>query len=195
MLEKKHSSQIKAKKARIGAVAKKVLLLLQGGIALGLTRRPDSYFRILRTISKEWKRINQRSLRDTIRTLYQSKLVDYKKNSDGTVSLTLTAKGKNRVLRYDLDNMQINKPSSWDRLWRLVIFDIPEDEKEGRNALAAKLKELGFHPLQKSVFIHPYECKNEVDFIVEIFNLKQYVRFLLVKETDIDLDLKTYFGL
>ena len=61
--------------------------------------------------------------------------------------------------------------------------------------LAEKLKEIGFYPMQKSVFIHPYECKDEIDFITEIFNLSPYVRFLRVNNTDIDLDLKNKFRL
>ena len=83
----------------------------------------------------------------------------------------------------------------WDGMWRLVMFDIPERFKKGRNALSLKLKQMGFYPMQKSAFISPYECKNEVDFVVELFNLKLYVRFILVKETDIDLDLKNKFQL
>jgi len=59
----------------------------------------------------------------------------------------------------------------------------------------SKLKSLGFYPLQKSVFIHPYECKNEIDFIVEMFNLAPYVRFLRVKDVDVELDLKERFRL
>jgi DNA-binding transcriptional regulator PaaX len=127
--------------------------------------------------------------------LYQSQLVDFKENKDGTISLVLTDKGKKKTLQYNIDTLKIKKPIHWDKLWRLVIFDIPEKEKKGRDALAGKLKQLGFYPMQKSVFIHPYECKNEVDFIIEIFNLRRYVRFLVVKEIDVELDLRNRFGL
>jgi len=173
----------------------KILLLLEGGLALSLTGRPDVYFRIIKGISKEWQEINRKTLYEAIKKLYQSKLIDYKENNDDTITLVLTDSGKNKVLRYNLDKIEIRKPAQWDKLWRVVIFDIPESFKKGRNALAAKLKQLGFYPLQKSVFIHPYECKDEVDFIVEVFDLGHYVRFLIVKETDIDLDLKNKFKL
>lgn len=176
-------------------MSKKVLLLLIGGASLSLTRRPDQYFRIVKSIVKEWKKINERNLKLAIKNLYRSKLVDYKANNDGTVSIILTDSGRKKILKYDLDKIQIKKPIRWDMMWRVVIFDIPEEERQGRIALAEKLKELGFYPLQKSVFIHPYECKNEIDFIIEIFNLSPYVRFLRVKNTDIDLDLKNRFHL
>ena len=164
-------------------------------MVLSLTRRPDHYFRVLKKASKEWKKINERYLRETIKRLYQSKLIDYKEDKDGTVMLTLSEKGKSRILKYDIDKIEIKKPARWDKLWRLVVFDIPEDKNLGRKALAAKLKELGFYPMQKSVFIYPYECKDEIDFITEIFELSPYVRFLRVKDIDIELDLKERFYL
>lgn len=180
---------------QLGPVGKKILLLLSGGFALSLTRRPDAYFRVVKNIAKEWKKINERSLRESIRKLYQSKIVDYKENNDGTVKLVLTEAGKKRALVYDLDKLKINKPSKWDNLWRLVIFDIPESKKQARMAISSKLKEIGFYPMQKSVFIHPYECKDEIDFIVELFELTPYVRFLRVKDIDTGLDLRNKFHL
>jgi len=162
---------------------------------LSLTRRPDAYFRIVKGMVKEWRKINERNLRIAIKNLYKSKMVDFRENQDGTVLTILTDKGKKRILKYDIDKIEIKKPMRWDKLWRLVIFDIPEDKNLGRKALAAKLKELGFYPMQKSVFIHPYECKDEIDFIIEIFELSPYVRFLRVKDIDIELDLKERFHL
>ena len=179
----------------LGPASKKILLLLEAGIVLSLTRRPDYYFRILKKVSKEWKKINERYLRETIKRLYRSKLIDYRESSDGVVEIILSESGKNKILKYNLDKIEIKKPVRWDKLWRLVIFDIPEEEKSGRMALVAKLKELEFYPLQKSVFIHPFECKSEIDFIVEMFNLVPYVRFLRVKDIDVELDLRTRFNL
>lgn len=180
---------------QLGPVSKKILLLLEGGLALSLTRRPDVYFRIIKSVAKEWEKINKLSLKRAIRRLYRSKLIDYRENDDGTISMATTDRGKKMILRYNLDNIKIKKPLKWDCLWRMVVFDIPETKKQGRFALVAKLKELGFYPLQKSVFIHPYECQDEIDFIVEIFELAPYVRFLRVKDIDIELDLKDRFKL
>ena len=180
---------------KLGPTSKKILLLLEGGLVLSLTRRPDIYFSIVKKIAKEWKKINERSLRDSIRKLYKSKMIDFKENQDGTVLTVLTNKGKKQILKYDIDKIEIKKPARWDKLWRLVVFDIPEDKNLGRKALAAKLKELGFYPMQKSVYIYPYECKDEIDFITEIFELSPYVRFLRVKYIDIELDLKERFYL
>jgi len=179
----------------MGPMSKKIMILLIGGASLCLTRRPDTYFRIVRGMIKEWRKINERNLRIAIKNLYKSKMIDFRENKDGTVLTVLTNEGKKQILKYDIDKIEIKKQNSWDKLWRLVIFDIPEKERVGRMALAAKLKELGFYPMQKSVFIHPYECKDEIDFITEIFELAPYVRFLRVRDVDIDLDLKNHFHL
>ena len=179
----------------LGPTQKKILLLLEDGLALSLTRRPDTYFRIVKKFTKEWKKINELSLRRSIKRLYKSKLIDCRENRDGTVRLTVSEGGKNKILEYNLDMVEIKKPARWDKLWRLVIFDIPEEKKSARAALAFKLKELGFYPMQKSVFIHPYECKDEINFITEIFELEPYVRFLRVKDVDTELDLKNRFHL
>ncbi len=156
---------------------------------------PTRQLRVLRTVGREWRKINQRALREAIRKLYHSRMIDLREHGNGTVSVHLAVEGKRRVLRYNLDSMKIKKPAQWDQMWRVVVFDIPEEKLQGRKAFAGMLKRLGFHPLQKSVFIHPYECKNEVDFVVEVFELRPYVRFLLVKSTDIDIDLKNRFNL
>jgi CRISPR-associated endonuclease Cas2 len=185
----------KNKRLRFGAGMQKVLLLLEAGAALSLTGNPRIHFRIVKGAAREWQKIKQRTLMDAIRRLYQSKLVDFKENTDGSISLILTEGGKKKVLRYRLNDLRIKKPARWDGLWRMVVFDIPESNKQGRNALALKLKQLGFYPLQKSVFVYPYECKDEIDFITEIFELRPYVRFIKIKEIDVDLELKHRFGL
>lgn len=183
----------KRKREKIGHVAQKALLLLCAGATLSFARRPDASIRIIRSAGEEWQRINQRSLRDAIRRLYQSKLVDYKEHKDGTVTLVLCEEGKQRALRYDPNNAHIAKPKKWDRLWRIVLFDIPERHKKGRDALAGKLKHIGFFQMQKSVFIYPYPCRDEIVFLAELFEIRPYVRFVIAQETDIDLDLQERF--
>lgn len=179
----------------MGPVMQKIILLLAGGVALGLSKRPDVSFRMIKGIANEWNEINKRSLYKGVRKLYSSRMLDFKKNKDGIITLFLTDKGKKKALCFDIEKIQIKKPKVWDGVWRMVIFDVPENLKRGRNALAVKLKKLGFFPVQKSVFIYPYECRDEIDFIVEVFDLRPYVRFIVVKEIDTERELKKHFGL
>lgn len=172
----------------------KILLLLLGGLAFGYSFTPQRQWRVLKEVSWAWKRINREKLKDEIRQLYQSKLIKKKENSDSSYTITLTDKGKLRALSYYFQNMRI-KTGKWDDKWRLVIFDIPEKLRRGRDALREKLKELGFYELQKSAFIFPYQCKNEIDFIIEFFDLRKYVRFAVLESIDNELHLKKIFRL
>ena len=180
---------------RIGRVQQKILLTLASGVALGLSRRPDQSFRIIKSFFRAWRDINERSVRDAIRKLYQSKLIDYREEDNGTITLVLSENGKKKSLRYSIDTMKIRIPKTWDRKWRLVLFDIPERFKKERDAFAQKLKQIGFYPLQKSAFIFPYDCKDELDFMIEILNIRRYVRSILVKYIDNELDLRRQFKL
>ena len=49
--------------------------------------------------------------------------------------------------------------------------------------------------LQKSVLISPYPCDQEVEFILEFYNARKYVRFLLVEKVDNELHLVNKFHL
>jgi len=173
---------------------KKILLLLLGGVTLGFSYTPYQQRRVLREIGKEWKRIDREKLKKDIYSLYKSKLVATKQNPDGSYTYVLSDKGKSRALTYNFAQMRIPK-HRWDKKWRLVAFDIPEDWRRARDALREKLRELGFIELQKSVFVFPYECKNEIEFLIEFFALRKHVRYGVLESIDNDLHLRKIFRL
>jgi len=72
------------------SLKQKIILLLSSGLAFGYHYTPGYQWRILKNICREWKKIDRRKLRDEVRKLYQSKLVEKKENSDGSVTLVLT---------------------------------------------------------------------------------------------------------
>jgi DNA-binding transcriptional regulator PaaX len=178
----------------ISPTKQKILLLLLGGLAFGYSYTPKTQWRVLKQISYEWKKINKEKLRKDINQLYQTKLIRRKENSDGSYTIELTEKGQMKSLTYHFEKMII-KGENWDGKWRLIVFDIPENKRKGRDALRDKIKKLGFYELQKSVWVFPYECKNEIDFITEFFGLKKYVRFGILESIDNELHLKKIFNL
>lgn len=178
---------------KMGPTMQKIILLLCGGLSLSLTRRPDGYFRILKNIGKEWEEIDRRALRDSIRRLYRYQLVDAKDNENGTVSMILNSNGYKKALIYDIDTISIKSMKKWDEKWRMVIFDVPERFKKARNSLSLTLKNMGLHRLQKSVFVHPFECKDEIDFVVEFWNVRPFVRYIITHSIDNDLHLRDIF--
>lgn len=179
----------------LGETQRKILLLLFGGIALGLSGSPKRYFQILKAIDKEWKEINKQSLKRAIKKLYESKLIAEKYNPDGTITIVLTDKGRQKVLTYNIDEMEIKKPKQWDGKWRIVLFDIPNKIRKTRDTIRSHLKNLGFYEFQESVFVHPYDCKNEIDYLIEFYDIRRFVRFIIAESLDNELHLKKHFDL
>ena len=173
----------------------KILLLLLSGISLSLTKSPKGYLKILRNLPKEWKEIKRRRLNEIIKEFYNNRLVSFKENKEGLAEIVLTKDGEIKALRFKIDEMEIKKPTRWDGEWRIVIFDIPERFKKAREALRSKLKDLGFVKLQESVFIFPYECEDEIDFITEVFLIRPFVRFMRVKSFTNEEQTRINFGL
>ncbi len=162
---------------------------------MGFTRRPDYYHRILKELKREWNRINKQALENAISSLYKNKLINIKRNPNGMISLILLDEGKQKVLSYKLEDLIIQKPKKWDGKWRVVISDIPEKIKKIRELMRNHLKRLGFIELQKSVFIIPYFCENEVEFLVEFYGIRQHVRQILAENLDNEIHLKDIFNI
>lgn len=141
-----------------------------------------------------WRDINKRSLLFSIKTLYQSKLIRQKNNKDGTTTFTLSEGGREVALTYNLEKMIITR-HKWDKKWRIVMFDIPERKKKIRDTFRYQLKRLGFLELQRSVFILPFECHYEIEYIIEFYNIRKFVRFVDAHYVDNELDLLHKFNL
>ncbi|KKW28521.1 MAG: PaaX domain protein [Parcubacteria group bacterium GW2011_GWA2_52_8] len=81
----------------------------------------------------------------------------------------------------------------WDHRWRVIVFDIPENLKKWREYLRKELKDLGFLPLQESVYITPFPVTGELDELLKARNLRKYFRYLTVTEIDGIDDLQRQF--
>jgi len=175
-------------------IKEKILLLLLSGLALECCYTPGKQWRVLKTISREWSKLDKRELRMGINDLYRIDMVDKEKGGNGFISVKLTEKGELRALNIQLKNLK-NRKVKWDGKWRMVSFDVPERLKKGRDALRYKLKEIGFRELQKSVFVFPYHCEKEISLLIKLFNLKKYVRFGVLESLDNSDNLKEIFKL
>ncbi len=164
------------------------------GVVLGFSRNPFHHYRVYKNLSKEWQKIDGVQLKEAVRQLYRSKVISEKRNSNGTFTFVLSDKGRLKSLTYRFNQIKIKK-ETWDKKWRAVFFDIPEKYRWGRDALRKKLRELGFCELQKSVFVFPYECEDEIDFVIEYYGIRKYARFATIDYIDDDLYLKSKFEL
>lgn len=91
----------------------------------------------------------------------------------------VTNKGKNYLKSKRLQHLAVDKPKSWDKKWRVIIFDIPEKERAIRDYLRIKLYQIGFLQVQKSVFIYPFECTQEISLICDEHGGRQYIKYMI----------------
>lgn len=145
------------------------------------------YFR-----KKKFERV--RFLQD-LKNLQRREVIDYRELNDGRIEILLTAQGKEKMLRYHIDEIKLKLPRVWDKKWRLIMFDIPHAHRQARDAFRKKLHDLKFHPIQKSVFITPYPCEDEIDFIASIFDVRKYVLVLYVSSFEGEEKLKHHFSI
>jgi phenylacetic acid degradation operon negative regulatory protein len=54
------------------------------------------------------------------------------------------------------------RPTSWDGLWSLVAFSIPEEHRSARDELRKALRWLGFAPLYDGLWVSPRDHADEV---------------------------------
>ena len=150
----------------------------------------------LRTVSRELKRREARQRYFwTLAYLRRKRYIDYRETSDGTVTVTLTEDGRKRALSYKLDALSLPKFERWDGKWRIIAFDVPEKQRRGRDALREKMRELGCVQLQKSLWAWPYECRDEIDFIAEMFAIGPYVHHIIAEAITSEKFLKYKFNL
>lgn len=136
---------------------------------------------------KEWQ------IRRALKYLKSRKLIDIQKEYQKEV-FTLTKLGRRRVKKL-LKSFGIEKPPKWDGKWRMVIFDIPHTKKDEADVFRQQLKNLGLANLQKSIWVHPYECRDQIYYLAGNMMLKPYVRYVVAEEITGEKDLRRRFDL
>ena len=160
---------------------------------------PYFAFQLSKNISKGLKRKNylsgkKRELEDSFSYMKRADYLSIDKQGK-QIYISLTEKGKKRAGKYQLDDLKIKKQKEWDGLWRIVVFDIPDLTKIKREALRGKLKELGFQLFQRSVWIHPFDCKKEINLLKKFFGFKKQELTLIEGTIEHDENLRQIFKL
>ncbi len=166
----------------LSSVKKKIILLLSAGVVLSANKSLGKQWRIIGEVAKEWREINRMSLKRSLDSMYNSRLVSLKPKGDG-FEIILSEQGKKISKRLDLENLQIPKQKNWDGKWRIVMFDIPEKIKKVREAVRFHFKSIGLVEYQKSVFIYPYPCEKEIKFIAEFYKVFPSIKFIVASAT------------
>ena len=113
---------------------------------------------------------SSRQVRHSLYNMRKSKHIKLQPSKNG-IKVILTPKGRRHLLTISLRELSVDKQSKWDGLWRIVMFDIPEQLRTTRDMIRHHLHRLGFEQMHKSVFINPYPCVRAVDFLRNYYEL------------------------
>lgn len=177
------------------ATATKVMLavIALAGAAFIMATAPNIFQAL--GVFKKSKRYSNKQLRNAFYTLKRRGFIETIKENDDKIKIKITKKGKEKIKEFSIDTLTIPKPRKWDEKWHVVIFDIPNRFNRAREALRNKLKDLGFFQIQKSVWVHPYPCEDEILFIANIFQIEPFIEILAVEEFLHGNKIRKYFNL
>ncbi|MES2971247.1 MAG: CRISPR-associated endonuclease Cas2 [Patescibacteria group bacterium] len=138
------------------------------------------------------KRQRERELRRIMGYMKQKGLIKYDSHDYGH-GIKLTKAGRDRLRKSNFENMEIPYQTRWDKMWRLVFFDIPEKERAKRNSLNLKLKQLGFRQLQISIWVYPFPCRAEIEAVCHVLEIRHYVTLIEIAKIDNEELLRARF--
>ncbi len=140
--------------------------------------------------------VEEKKVRKSLEKLEKKEIIELIEKDD-KVFVHLKDKDNPTVLRYSikaiLDFKKKNK--KWTGKWFLVFFDVPEVQRNKRNYLRQFLTKLGFYRYQKSVYLYPYECENEVALIKKIVEGAKYMKYIIAEKIEDEPLVKTFFKL
>jgi CRISPR-associated endonuclease Cas2 len=179
--------------------AHEVIKLLKTGSLARVAPKPAGAIEFLGVLGKNaeaWEFFFPSSVTKQLTNLVKVGAVEIMEVGEETVA-TVANTGRAALAKYDLTDLSIPRQKPWDKRWRMVFFDIgdsPETERV-RFKLRYTLKKLGFVMFQKSVYLYPYPCRQEIMRVKELLKVPGSVRFAEVSELDDDGEMRRRFRL
>ncbi|MEK7660176.1 MAG: hypothetical protein AAB343_03170 [Patescibacteria group bacterium] len=173
----------------------KILACLNAGFALSITHSAHKQQYILRTLPADLKHIDRRHITRSLRALEKEGLVRGLSTTDGSMRIKLTRHAKERLGALELRRLSALRPTKWDRKWRLLIYDVPEDRKRGRDAIRYELRSIGFVELQHSVWLFPFDVTDILRLMRELYDLQYELIVLTADRFDGDDAYYKHFAL
>jgi len=122
----------------------------------------------------------------------EAKLVKKK----GRWIVVVTEHGRRRLIESAFQDLAIARPAVWDGRWRMVLYDLPIAYDGQRDTFRNRLNQLGFFPIQKSVFVLPYPCEDELDALIQHLGIGKFVTFFSTDSLGShEAEALFYFGL
>lgn len=101
--------------------------------------------------------------------------------------LIITGAGQKRLPRIK-EQLTYNLPY-WLKNWTMLIFEIPETEKNKRDQLRYRLKKAGFGMIQASIWVSPRPISKKLNQFIEDSKLEKRVKVFRFSINKDDLDM------
>jgi DNA-binding transcriptional regulator PaaX len=108
---------------------------------------------------------------------------------DGKDFAQLTPEGRQKLRSLTLSADTNVMSMAWDGKWRMVILDVPESDKEKRNALRYILKKAGFVCLKNSVWISPHPFEHMLENMKKDLDLSNEIMVIVTDSLDPETEL------
>ncbi len=148
-------------------------------ILLALEKTVDGYIRLedflynTHIYAKGYERILKKSeFSQALKRLRERGLVEKGFVDEGKIIFKLTALGRDAL------GVKAVSEFDWDGIWRVVIFDIPENKRRIRDQFRRKLKHWGFKNWQQSVWVTKNDVTNKLRSLIEELGIEQWVAVL-----------------
>jgi phenylacetic acid degradation operon negative regulatory protein len=155
----------------------------KGSVNILLTVKQEEKINIYSFIKKFYKHESYRTIYTQIYQLEKRGYLEKYKSRDREY-LKLSSKGEAALLSLERKE---------DGKWKMIIFDIPEQQRDVRDYLRAKLKQLGFKKWQNSIWITPYTLPEDLLKELKTLSDKFFIRLITVESINNEKGLKELF--
>lgn len=135
--------------------------------------------------SKEFRFKQKQKIKKTLYYLKESGEIKLTRRVKDIV-VELTEKGKQKFRRLSFQKLSLPAPVFWNRHWWLILADIPSDtHKTHADQFRRKLKSLNCYPLQRTVWVYPFDIRGEIELIAKHYTLEKFVTMMEVIRLDV----------
>lgn len=191
--------EIKFKRWELRKAILEVIILgfLAGG---GSPMRPtapiliDGIIKILREDRK--LKAEEKKVKRILESLEKKEIISLEKIGDEVFVRSIDKKNP-QVIKYSIKALLDfkKKKKVWGGKWYIVFFDVPEAQRNKRNYMRNFLVKMGFYPYQKSVYLFPYECEEEINLIKKIVESGKYMKYIVAEKIEDEKMAKMFFNL
>ncbi len=181
---------------KIGPIGTALLGVLAVGTLVTALAILPSVAHIIAPFLKNKKYSAKQAITRNLESFIKSGLVEQIKNERGDLVLQLTKRGRwEALLRHQSLPSKDSQVKDWDKIWRMVIFDVPNERGRTRSELRRALHMYGFKPIQKSVWVYPHECDAFIALLKSHIGMKNNILYLKVSYIENDRHLRKEFRL